>query len=293
MVFRVKNTTFFRDFSVFDVLCIEKCRGCGDRGGFLCERCKKYIFEHYKNHCPVCKREVRGGVCRECLGEACRKGSEVCWEESRERGEVSEREKGKEVYGVFSGLFSVGFRDEIIGEMVEEYKYYSVRGLSRVLGEILEKTAIRELRREVKGYKNIVVIPLPTSRKHIRERGFDHTELILRKTGGVRVLRLLIRAKDTTQVGASEKKRLAQAKEAYNLNPKYFEKEAEGEFRIREKYRGILGGPVVLFDDIWTTGASMTEAAKILKRMGFLRIYGVVLGTNRKGRKPEIRRGEV
>ena len=279
----VKNTTFIRNFSVLDVLCPENCRGCGVRGGMLCERCKKYIFAHYRNHCPVCKQEMSGGICRKC------KEGRTC---------IGGEDKDKRAYEIFKGIYSVGFRDESIGELVEEYKYYSVRGLARGLGEILEKTAIRELKNDFfwdyKGkYKKqgslkgrVLMVPLPTARKHIRERGFDHTELILKKVREGERKRLLVRAKDTTQVGASEAVRLKQAKEAYNLNPKFLGENG----RFKEE---VLKRSVVLFDDVWTTGASMIEAAKNLRNAGVTEIYGVVLAVNRKGRKPILRRGEV
>ncbi|MBQ6605405.1 ComF family protein [Candidatus Saccharibacteria bacterium] len=291
MVFGVKNTTILWDFSVFDVLCPENCRGCGEKGELVCGRCKKYIFEHYENHCPVCKKKISGGVCSECKKGAKRRKGGVFLEE----GDV---EKGKEAYRVFKGIYSVGYRDEFIGELVEEYKYYSVRGLARGLGEILEKTAIRELKNDFfwdyKGkYKKqgslkgrVLMVPLPTARKHIRERGFDHTELILKKVREGERKRLLVRAKDTTQVGASEAVRLKQAKEAYNLNPKFLGENG----RFKEE---VLKRSVVLFDDVWTTGASMIEAAKNLRNAGATEIYGVVLAVNRKGRKPILRRGEV
>ena len=241
MFFRVKNTTIWKKFSVFDLLCTEKCRGCGAKGEVLCERCKKYIFEHYENK-KTTKNEV------------------------------------------FKNVYMVGYRDEIIGEMVEEYKYYAMRKLGGVLGEILAKTAILELRRMLGENSEIIIVPLPTARKHIRERGFDHVLRILEGMkefdSKIRIEKLLLRAKDTVQVGADEKVRRKQAKEAYGINGKVL-----GKFKNRDL-------PVVLFDDIWTTGASMIEAAKLLKASGFSEIYGVVLAVNRRGRKPEIRRGD-
>lgn len=257
MVFRVKNTTFLEDFSVFDLICIEKCRGCGDKGSVLCQRCKNYIFEHYENHCPICKKKVLRGVCSEC--------------------------REKEAFLAFRGIYTVGYRDEIIGELVEEYKYYAMRKIGGILGEILAKTAFLEL--PLGKNREVCVVPLPTARKHIRERGFDHTLKILegakKKGANVRILKLLERAKDTVQVGADEKTRKKQAKEAYRID----------ERRLRNVEN--KAEPIVLFDDIWTTGASMVEAAKLLKKAGFSEIYGVVLAVNRQGRKPEIRRGEV
>ena len=227
------------------MLCPDSCRGCGAQGELLCERCKKYIFEHYRN-----------------VGKN--------YDEN-----------------VFEKVFGVGYRDEIIGELVEEYKYYSLRGMARVLAEILDNTVLREIGAIVDGKSKPVVVPLPTTRKHIRARGFDHVELILKKSDEVQerfeTKRLLLRAKDSVQVGASEKMRLKQAKDAYKFNPRYLNNGVIiDEFKDR---------PVVLFDDIWTTGASLTEGAKILCNVGVSRVYGIVLAVNRRGRKPILRRG--
>ena len=242
MVFKVKNTTILRDFSIFSVLCPENCRGCGDRGEILCGRCKKYIFRHYRNVAETYDKEI------------------------------------------FKGVFSAGFRDEILGELVEEYKYYSARRFSRVLAEVFEKTILEKeffCSEKLKDELPLVLVPLPTSRKHIRERGFDHILEIAKRIRGIEVSSLLSRAKDTTQVGASEKKRLMQAKEAYKINPRFSE----------ERFKDLKKRKIILFDDVWTTGASLTEAGRILKKEGFENLYGATLVVNRRGRKPELRRG--
>ena len=70
--------------NIVEAIFPEKCRGCGEVGGFLCERCKKYISENM--------------VVREIIVED------------------KESEVGRE--GLTSAEF-LGFRDEILGEMVE------------------------------------------------------------------------------------------------------------------------------------------------------------------------------
>ena len=109
----------------------------------------------------------------------------------------------------------------------------------------------------------IIVVPLPTIARHIRERGFDHMELICQKLArnrGWRYQKVLDRVNNTVQVGASKEERQRQAMLAYKVN------------QIIESSATYL-----LVDDVWTTGSSMIAAEKILKTAGAQRIVAAVL----------------
>lgn len=160
----------------------------------------------------------------------------------------------------FDKTFAVGWYDEIVGKLVKEYKYNSVRALAAVLADLLDDAL------PIFG-EEIVLVPLPTVTPHIRQRGFDHTGLIaklLAKKRGWKVEKCLIRNKNSVQVGASREKRREQAKEAYRF---------AGKVDADKVY--------LLLDDVWTTGASMKEAAKIMKKNGAKRLMMVVLAVNR------------
>ncbi|MBQ3293809.1 ComF family protein [Candidatus Saccharibacteria bacterium] len=242
----------------------ERCRGCGVIGGFLCERCKKYISEK--------------GVVRE-IGE---------------KGDLPRAEY-------------LGFRDEILGEMVEECKYAPARGLCAEVAEVvfseyfepslnrgggsLNERVLKKSGVKTSAGSPLILVPMPTSRRHVRERGFDHMDLICREVaklsgGSVRRVRLLERAKDTVQVGASSEVRRKQAKEAVRVNPRFMEDSG----RVLEEYREV---PVVLMDDVWTTGASLTEAGKMLMRAGVKDLRVLAVTKNRSQKRPVIRHGEI
>ena len=104
--------------------------------------------------------------------------------------------------------------------------------------------------------------------------------------GSVRRVRLLERAKDTVQVGASSEVRRKQAKEAVRVNPRFMEDSG----RVLEEYREV---PVVLMDDVWTTGASLTEAGKMLMRAGVKDLRVLAVTKNRSQKRPVIRHGEI
>lgn len=147
-------------------------------------------------------------------------------------------------------MYVVSRRNGLLDELIQDYKYQSIRALARPLAELLNQVLPKDLP------KNSIIIPLPTATHHIRSRGFDHTYLLAKQLGkirGFKVEKILIRNKNTVQVGADKKARLTQAKEAYTINPKV---------KISPKTTYIL------LDDVWTTGASITAAKKFLQKAG-------------------------
>ena len=67
---------------------------------------------------------------------------------------------------------------------------------------------------------DVILVPLPTIGRHIRERGFDHTRVFVRQLARLRRVKyaqLLIRGNNAVQVGSSADKRKEQAKTAYVL----------------------------------------------------------------------------
>ena len=220
----VKNTTFI---SLLDLLAPHSCRGCGRIGSPICDCCKKNIIAHHHNICPVCKTPCPTGKCQDC-----RK---------------------------LPPTYVVGNRSDLIGTLIHDLKFNSVRALAYPLADILN-TIIPPIN------TSSIIVPLPTIKKHVRERGLDHTQLIAKHFAKLRsnctTNNLIIRAKDTVQVGSSREIRLTQASTAYSINPK---------IKIDPSVTYIL------FDDVWTTGASLQSAYSLLKKAGAKNIIIAVL----------------
>lgn len=219
MAIIVKNTTFP---SLLDLLAPHSCRGCGKLGTVLCDCCKNNILKSHFNFCPLCKTKKSTPSCPHCPD--------------------------------LPGIFIVGSRQDLIGQLVSDLKFNSVRALAEPLAEILNTILLTEL---PDNNQKLVLVPLPTIKKHVRARGLDHTLLIARHLARLRpdctVKQLLIRRQNTVQVGADAATRRSQATSAYALNPK---------LKIDQT------AAYVLLDDVWTTGASMLAAAKIAKQAG-------------------------
>lgn len=100
-----------------------------------------------------------------------------------------------------------------------------------------------------------IIIPVPSSRKSIEERGFSHMSLLseeLSKITGIPVLdKVLVRNKDVRhQVGLSRQQRLENVK------------------NIFECTQDLSGQSVLLLDDVLTTGATVYHCKLALEKKG-------------------------
>ncbi len=154
-------------------------------------------------------------------------------------------------------FYTIGARDGLLKHLIHDYKYNSVRSLGKTFAELLNH-ALPEV-------PNAIIVPLPTIPRHIRERGFDHTKLIAKHLARIRhykIETMLKRSRNIVQVGADRHTRLEQAKNAYYIDPK-------AKIEPTTTY--------ILFDDVWTTGASMKAAIKELRDAGALDIIILTL----------------
>lgn len=251
MSFVVNNTT---KYGLLDLLCPHTCRGCGRLGTVLCERCKKYTFLRRQAICPICKNLVAK------MPEKVANMTTVA-KPPQKSLKPPQNLACTKCEMPFVGLWAFGWREGVVKTLIEQYKYQSVRAISDVLAEFLDTALPKELG------SDIVVVPLPTIGKHIRERGLDHTLLLAKKFAKRRHWQcrpLLLRAADTVQVGTKVAERETQARQAYGLRqpPK-----------AETKY--------LLLDDVWTTGASMLAAAEVMQKAGVENLYGVVVGVSK------------
>lgn len=224
----VKNTTFP---GLLDLIAPHSCRGCGRLGQPLCDCCKNYIIKNSSNFCPSCKQSKLTGKCPQCQ--------------------------------TLPPTYFISERSSLLDQIIHDYKYHSTRALAPILAELLATKLPKKIP------KNSVIVPLPTATNHIRSRGFDHTKKIahyLAKQKHIKVETIFLRTKNTVQVGSDRKTRLAQAKQAFTLNPK---------IKIDRT------ATYILFDDVWTTGASMNAAIKKLREAGAEKIIIALLAVSR------------
>ena len=116
--------------------------------------------------------------------------------------------------------------------------------------------------------QNSILVPVPLHPKRKNWRGFNQAEILaktLAKKFGVGYSDSLIRIMETkTQVGLTKEERKKNVGGAFAFNKK-----------VAKKY--IEGRNFILVDDVYTSGATMMEAAKVLKRLGAKTTWGLAV----------------
>jgi ComF family protein len=133
-------------------------------------------------------------------------------------------------------------------EILHHLKYSDRVSLAKPLGDILKECLERE------PFTGNLIIPAPLHPSRERERGFNQAELIATRLGRPVATRLLRRRKNTpSQTGLTRNQRKRNLAAAFET-------------------RGEVKGTVIVVDDVYTTGSTMNEIARTLKRAGAERV---------------------
>jgi len=149
-------------------------------------------------------------------------------------------------------------------QLIHAFKYQGITELSAPLAEIYMRFI------ESFGYKNFVsnfqILPVPLHPKKRLMRGYNQSELLaqalVQKLGAPCDTAVLMRTKDSPSQTTLDKRHRAN--------------NVRGCFACADSNRA-RGKNFLLLDDIATTGATLSECAKTLKRAGAREVWGLVL----------------
>jgi competence protein ComFC len=224
-----------------------------------CTLCGKEIPKASNVLCSSCWEELREGFC-----------VEVCPTCGLPVGayEVIEgrchRCKGRHL--VVSSLAAPGRYAGAMRELILLFKYYKCPALAKFLGSVLASFMLG------KGHTQDIdlIIPIPLHWRRRLSRGYNQSELLSRavaaemKRHGIRVpvSDSMVRIRNTRpQVTLPPSKRRNNLRGAFVLRPG----------------SDVRGLHVCLIDDVTTTGSTLKEAAKALRRCGARQVSAVVL----------------
>lgn len=145
--------------------------------------------------------------------------------------------------------------------LIAQFKFQEHTGWAPSLATLIRSTPWVEPALESADW----LLPMPLSSERLRERGFNQTLVLAHALVRDKVRAdVLLRVKHTVaQSSLPRAERLLGVRGAYAAEPT----------RAAE----IQGKRVVLLDDVMTTGASLFEAARVLRRAGALHITALVL----------------
>ena len=229
--------------SVVTVVFPADCRLCGlplvsSSRLPVCSECLDSIQPLQDGRCALCGERLFSGLtlslCGECLAER------------------PPYEKAS-AYGSYAD----GLR-----ELVHLLKYEGVRPAAEVLGRMLAE-AVTDLAPEFER-ELPVVVPVPLHATKLRSRGFNQAELIAKAMTKQKPLgmqlevapELLVRKRATeSQVGYTRQQRIANLRGAFAANG------------------AVTGIDILLVDDVFTTGTTVAECTRVLRRAGAERVW--------------------
>ena len=157
---------------------------------------------------------------------------------------------------LFDEAFSVFSYEQPVIWLIQQLKFNEKLAHARLLGELLSASNCIE---QIQADEDICILPVPLFKKRLRQRGFNQSielaRALSKKTGWPMELHCVQRVRETSaQTGLDAKAR---------------RKNIRGAFEVVESF---LQKHVVIVDDVVTTGSTVNELSRVLKKSGVKRI---------------------
>jgi ComF family protein len=214
------------------------CLNCGREGNYFCEDCKSCIEISPNIYC-LCEKPKILSKTGKC--NLCRQ---------------------RNLDGLYSAL---PYQNNLVKKIIHNFKYEPfIKELSKTLSFLMIEHL--QMLYSKPDFSSFVFVPTPLHIKRLKWRGFNQSEKIAKEIAGyfkADVLSdVLIKNKGTSpQMELSKEKREKNVKNAFSV------KNTEV---IRNK-------KILLLDDVYTTGSTMEECARVLKKTGAKEVFGMTI----------------
>ena len=207
---------------------------------------KSFLSLFLQSPCPLCDRNAQDILCSYCYSklQSCRlKNHRQFWQ-----GELP--------------LFAWGWYGGALKPIIAALKYENHPELSEVLGHNLAEAWLN-----IPQFKQqkMIVVPIPMHSQKKRKRGFNQAELIAQNFCQFTGL--------SCQPQGLE--RLRETEAMYGLNPTQRQQNLVDAFGLGKSFRRRLpSAPVLLIDDIYTTGTTARATSQVLRNHG-IKVIGI------------------
>ncbi len=224
--------------NLLDIFFPKFCVGCQGVGSYLCTSCTQQLTQK-ELICPECKTPALGG----------------------QTHPLCQTDEG------LDGLWSLGAYQGALKDAIQKLKYRWVGDLAEPLVDTLINYWVyfsphlleKLIQDRGEGWR---IVPVPLHPKRQKWRGFNQSALlgqILAKRLGLPYHQALIRTRYTTpQVTFKSQERRQNLKDAFQL-------------------QGEVPQKAIVVDDVWTTGSTLQECCRTLKKEGCKVVWGLTL----------------
>lgn len=240
------SITFSKISNIFvDILFPIKCIRCGKEGKFICEKCFETLPRNSFQVCPVCEKTImpNGDVCNYCR---------------------------KSQYSPITRLFVASdYKDPLLSKSIHFLKYNFVSDLADPLGRLITKTLLHLGSFPTPDF----IIPVPLHKRRLRWRGFNQSTLLSETIAKNLLPGIEIEVLETAITRKHFTKPQMEVKDY-----KTRQTNIQGCFEVDKKFHEkIKTKRILLVDDVCTTGSTINECAKELRKLNPKSISVVVL----------------
>jgi ComF family protein len=196
-----------------------------------------------------------------CIG--CRVSGEILCDKCIDRVQLTDRETEDSIIAVYD------YRDPVIKDAIWKLKYHKTPYLGQRLGGLLYIELIEEINllKILCLGSPIYVIPVPISHDKKKGRGYNQSEIIARNFCN-KADKKIFQLKNNVVY-----KKINTIPQARLTNRNKRLQNVKGAFEIKND-KIIKGKTIIVVDDVTTTGGTIMEIMKILKKSGAKKVVG-------------------
>ncbi len=235
----------FKNF-LLDLFFPKFCLGCNKEGSYLCNDCRATLDICEFQYCLCSKSPIRMGP------------------EQKNDG-ACDRCRNKKLSGLY---FALPYKENaLVKKLIRQFKYQPyIKDLAKTLAGILIEHLVISKKNTDEIWNNSVLIPVPLDKKKLRSRGYNQSEELARELS--KIMQVPVISDNLVKIKST--------KPQMELSKEQREKNLENAFTIKNP-ADIAGKKVFLVDDVYTTGSTMEECAKVLRDSGAKSVWGICI----------------
>lgn len=225
--------------SLFSILFPKECIGCGALGTVWCERCRAKVEISTAYLCPGCFKQTIEGV---------------------------RHDECREKVSLDGFVTALDWKDKRVKDAIHLLKYEGVVKLAGYLAGFL----YAKVQNSPLFFRFIsechALVPVPLHRRRLLFRGYNQSELLARELS--KNISFTLRTDIVNKARRSKTQTKLKGQERF--------KNVSETFELSDSV-DVSGARIVLLDDVVTSGATMNEIAKVLKRNGASLVWGLAV----------------